>query len=99
LVFLGFALQIVLPLAAIASGGWAAVAGLLAYAFIALSYVANRPVTQAPPWVSIFFAPAVAILLFALMRSMILTLKRGGVMWRGTLYPLDELRRNAGSGW
>jgi GT2 family glycosyltransferase len=99
LVFLGFALQIVLPLAAIASGGWATVAGLLAYAFIALSYVANRPVTQAPPWVSIFFAPAVAILLFALMRSMILTLKRGGVMWRGTLYPLDELRRNAGSGW
>ena len=99
LLFLGFALQIALPLAAIASGGWATVAGLLTYAFISLSYVANRPVTQAPPWLSIFFAPAVAILLFALVRSMILTLKRGGVKWRGTLYPLDELRRNAGRGW
>jgi glycosyltransferase involved in cell wall biosynthesis len=99
LVFLGFGLQIVLPLAAIASGGWATVAGLLTYVFIGLSYVANRPVTQAPPWVSILFAPAVAILLFALLRSMILTLKRGGVKWRGTLYPLDDLRRNAGTGW
>jgi glycosyltransferase involved in cell wall biosynthesis len=99
LVFLGFVLQIALPLAAIASGGWATVAGLLTYAAIGLSYVANRPVTQAPPWVSILFAPALAILLFALVRSMILTLKRGGVMWRGTLYPLDVLRRNAGHGW
>jgi hypothetical protein len=99
LVFLGFALQVVLPLAAIASGGWATVAGLLTYVFIGLSYVANRPVTQAPPWVAIFFAPAVAVLLFALVRSMILTLKRGGVKWRGTLYPLDELRRSAGHRW
>jgi len=99
ILFLGFALQIALPLAAIASGGWSAVAGLLTYVFISLSYVANRPVTQASPWVSIFFAPAIAILTFALVRSMILTLKRGGVEWRGTFYPLDELRRNAGHGW
>jgi GT2 family glycosyltransferase len=99
LVFLGFALQVVLPLAAIASGGWATVAGSLTYVFIGLSYVANRPVTQAPPWVAIFFAPAIAVLLFALVRSMILTLRRDGVSWRGTLYPLDELRRNAGRGW
>jgi len=99
LVFLGFSLQVVLPLAAMASGGWATVAGLLTYVFIGLSYVANRPVTQAPPWVAIFFAPAIAVLLFALMRSMVLTLKRGGVKWRGTFYPLEELRRNAGRGW
>jgi hypothetical protein len=49
--------------------------------------------------VAIFFAPAIAVLLFALMRSMVLTLKRGGVKWRGTFYPLKELRRNAGRGW
>jgi glycosyltransferase involved in cell wall biosynthesis len=34
LAFLGFAVQIVLPLAAVACGGWAAVAGLLTYALI-----------------------------------------------------------------
>ena len=37
-----------------------------------------------------------ALLIYALLRSMILTLVRGGVLWRGTFYPLDELRRQAG---
>jgi glycosyltransferase involved in cell wall biosynthesis len=93
---LGFAAQILLPLAAMASGGWTSVAGALTYAFIGLAYVANRRVTQVAPWQAILFAPSTAILLFALLRSMILTLKRDGVEWRGTRYPLDELRRNAG---
>jgi glycosyltransferase involved in cell wall biosynthesis len=99
LAFLGFAVQIVLPLAAMACGGWAALAGLLTYALIAVAYAANRLVTQVSPWVAVFFAPATAILLFAFARSMFLTIKRNGVLWRGTLYPLDELRHNAGSGW
>jgi glycosyltransferase involved in cell wall biosynthesis len=97
LAFLGFAVQIALPLAAMACGGWAALAGVLTYAFIALTYAANRRVTEVSPWIALLFAPATGILLFALVRSMVLTLKRKGVVWRGTLYPLKELRRNAGS--
>jgi glycosyltransferase involved in cell wall biosynthesis len=96
LALLGFAVQVVLPLAAIACGGWAAVAGLLTYAFIGITYLANRRITQVSPWLATLFAPATAILLFALARSMILALIRGGVDWRGTRYPLDEVRRNAG---
>jgi glycosyltransferase involved in cell wall biosynthesis len=95
--FAGFGVQIVLPLAALACGGWAALAAVVTYAFIALTYAANRRVTQVSPWVAVLFAPATAILLFALVRSMVLTLRRGGVVWRGTLYPLKDLRRNAGS--
>ena len=94
LVCLGFAVQMAYPLWAMATGGWGLLAGLLTYAFITLTYVANRRVTQVPPWLALFFAPATAILLYAILRSMILTLKRGGVFWRGTLYPLAELRRN-----
>jgi GT2 family glycosyltransferase len=94
--FTGFAIQIALPLAAIACGGWAATAGLLVYVFIALTYFANRRVTHVAPWLAVFFAPATAVLLYALVRSMVLAFVRNGVVWRGTLYPLDELRRNAG---
>ncbi len=93
----GFAVQVTLPLAAMACGGRAALAGVMTYAFIALTYAANRRVTQVSPWVALLFAPATGILLFAMLRSMVLTLRRGGVIWRGTLYSLKELRRNAGS--
>ena len=99
LAFLGFAVQIVLPLTAIALGGWPAIAGLLVYAAIALAYTANRRIAQASPWLAVFFAPATAILFFAIARSMFLTLTRDGVEWRGTRYPLDELRRNANRSW
>ena len=42
-----------------------------------------------------FFLHPISTLLFAytLTRSMVRTLRQGGVMWRGTLYPLDELRK------
>jgi hypothetical protein len=33
------------------------------------------------------------IFIYMLVRSMVVTLWRGGVVWRGTFYPLDELRR------
>lgn len=42
-----------------------------------------------------FFLHPISTLLFAytLLRSMVRTLRQGGVMWRGTLYPLEELRK------
>jgi len=97
--FVGLAVQVVLPLTAIASGGWNTVAGVLIYVGIAGTIAANRSVNQASAWMAVLFAPATAVLLYALMRSMILTLRRNGVVWRGTLYPLDELRKNAEGTW
>jgi glycosyltransferase involved in cell wall biosynthesis len=96
---LGVAAQIVVPLVAIAAGGWALAAGLLTYALIAITYWANRKVTPASPWQAIFFAPAATVVLYAGLRSMALALVRNGVDWRGTHYSLDELRRHAGRGW
>jgi GT2 family glycosyltransferase len=96
---LGLAVQAVLPLAAMSAGGWALAAGLLTYFGIALAYWANRRITQVAPWLAIFFAPCTAIVLFAFLRSMVFTLVRNGVDWRGTRYPLDELRRQAGPIW
>jgi cellulose synthase/poly-beta-1,6-N-acetylglucosamine synthase-like glycosyltransferase len=96
---LGTAALALLPLAAMAAGGWALAATLLSYAAIAITYWANRKVTQTPAWLAVLFAPATLVLLYALLRSTVLALVRKGVDWRGTRYSLAELRRNAGRGW
>lgn len=50
---------------------------------ISTSYVLTLPI-------------AVCLLLYAMLRSMLLALARSGVIWRGTFYPLAELRKHAG---
>jgi hypothetical protein len=42
------------------------------------------------------FPAAALVFLYAMVRSMVLTLVRGGVVWRGTFYPLRELREHVG---
>lgn len=42
------------------------------------------------------FPLAALLFVYAMVRSMVLTLVRGGVVWRGTFYPLRELREHAG---
>ncbi len=45
---------------------------------------------------NVLLAPfGAALFLFALLRSMVTTLLQGGVVWRGTFYPLAELRKHA----
>jgi hypothetical protein len=34
-----------------------------------------------------------ALFVYTVLRSMWLALTRGGVVWRGTFYPLEELRK------
>ena len=88
-----FAIHAIVPLAAIFSGGWNTAAGILTYLGLVLAYAANRRVNRVPVWCAFFFAPAVLLVGWSFLRSMLLALARGGVIWRGTLYPLAELRR------
>ncbi len=46
----------------------------------------------------LMFPAAAVLLLYALLRSMLVALWRGGVWWRGTFYSLDELRRGLEKG-
>jgi hypothetical protein len=42
------------------------------------------------------FPAAALVFVYAMVRSTVLTLMRGGVVWRDTFYPLGELREHAG---
>jgi hypothetical protein len=86
-------LQAMVPLLAIAAGPWGVAACVTLYCSVAMSFHANRKLNNISPLLAVFYAPGVTILAWAFLRSMILTIKRGGVMWRGTLYPLVELKR------
>jgi GT2 family glycosyltransferase len=50
-------------------------------------------------WNALFYPFSALIFVFALLRSMLTTLKQGGVTWRGTFYPLAELRKNSAPLW
>jgi glycosyltransferase involved in cell wall biosynthesis len=86
-------LQIALPFIALFLG-WTGVAAAAAmYLGIAIGYRANHKVNGVSPVLAVVYAPALAVLCWGFLRSAVLTLGRGGVTWRGTFYPLAELKR------
>ena len=95
----GLVVQIALPLAALWVGGWARVGAVVLYGAIAGLYIASRKVTQVSPWYVLVYPLAAGLFLFAHVRSVALALWRGGVLWRGTLYSLKQLRSHAGKFW
>ena len=67
----------------------------LTLASMALGYMLMGRPSGISPW-NVLLAPfAASAYIYALLRSMIVTLHHGGVTWRGTFYPLAELRKNA----
>jgi glycosyltransferase involved in cell wall biosynthesis len=71
-------------------------AGLVTAVAIALVYRAYGRISGFSAWYAVLFPVGGLLMVFALLRSMVVTWKQGGVLWRGTLYTLEELRKNAG---
>ena len=66
----------------------------VSYGYYLLSRTSGIPTRNA------LLSPLAALLfIFTLLRSMTTTLHQGGVIWRGTFYPLRDLRKNSTPLW
>jgi len=73
--------------------GWERLPYAFALASIFGIYVGMSWESDVPAYYFVFHPVGAVLFVYILMRSMTLTLARGGVMWRGTFYPLEELKR------
>ena len=70
---------------------------ILTFASIASLYFLSSRQGKVSLWYAFLFPLSALLIVFSILRSMFTTLINGGVTWRGTFYPLAELRKNAGS--
>lgn len=74
--------------------GWPRIAYILSAAIaIGLYIISTRRMTRDSGREAIVFPITVCLLVYVLSRSVYLTLRRGGIYWRGTFYSLRELKR------
>jgi glycosyltransferase involved in cell wall biosynthesis len=66
---------------------------LLALASMFLIYVGMSRKSGVPPYYFVLHPVSTSLFVFTMLRSTLLTLGRGGIVWRETFYPLPELKR------
>jgi glycosyltransferase involved in cell wall biosynthesis len=90
----GLLLLDIAPFFAVAMGhGWIRILAAIA-ASIALCFHAAVAFTmRVSPLYALTHPLGAVLLCYMLLRSTFITLKQGGIVWRDTFYPLDELKR------
>ena len=73
--------------------GWTRLGYALAVGALALIYSCMARYSRISPLYVVLHPVSTTLFAGTLLRSMFLTLGRGGVVWRGTKYPLEELRK------
>jgi cellulose synthase/poly-beta-1,6-N-acetylglucosamine synthase-like glycosyltransferase len=73
--------------------GWPRLPYAAALLFMFLIYVGMWTKSPIPPYYFFLHPISTTLFIYTMLRSMTLTLGRGGVVWRGTFYPLEELRK------
>jgi hypothetical protein len=74
--------------------GWAKIGYTAALIALALLYVGMSSKSHVSPLYFFVHPISSCLFLFTLIRSAYLTIANGGVIWRGTKYSLDELKKN-----
>jgi glycosyltransferase involved in cell wall biosynthesis len=73
--------------------GWARLPYAIALFCMFAIYAGMSMKSAIPPYYFLLHPISTLLFLYITLRSTYLTLGRGGVVWRGTFYPLEELRR------
>ncbi len=73
--------------------GWARLPFAVALGSILLIYIGMSWRSSVPPYYFLLHPVSTAMFIYTLLRSMFLTLWNDGIVWRGTKYPLEELRK------
>ncbi len=89
----GMAVQCLGPVGLLVVQG-ARLPAVLALAAVFGVYWLTSRTSRISPGYAVMFPLAAALVVYAMLRSMVITVHQGGVIWRGTFYPLDELRRH-----
>ena len=73
--------------------GWARLTYAVALLSIFLIYLGMSWRSAVPPYYFVLHPISTVLFVYTLLRSMFLTLWNNGIVWRGTKYPLEELRK------
>jgi glycosyltransferase involved in cell wall biosynthesis len=73
--------------------GWARVPYGLALVSMFLIYLGMSWRSAVPPYYFLLHPVSTVLFVYTLLRSMVQTLWNDGIVWRGTKYPLEELRK------
>jgi glycosyltransferase involved in cell wall biosynthesis len=91
---LGLALLNLMPfIGVVMARGWARLPYAVAMLAMFLIYVGMWRKSPILPYYFFLHPVSTILFVYTMMRSMLLTLGRGGVVWRGTFYPLAELKK------
>ena len=90
----GFLLMFLLPyLLAVLAPGYARLGFLAALCVLHATFFTMVRASHANLLLPCLLPVSLSVFLFAVWRSALITLRQGGVQWRDTFYPLDELRK------
>jgi glycosyltransferase involved in cell wall biosynthesis len=73
--------------------GWAKLPFVIALGSMFLIYLGMSWRSAVPPYYFLLHPVSTAMFTYTLLRSMFFTLWNDGIVWRGTKYPLEELRK------
>jgi glycosyltransferase involved in cell wall biosynthesis len=70
------------------------VPAILILTSVSFLYFLSSRQSMISPWYALLLPISATLIVYSILRSMVTTLKQGGIIWRGTFYSLSDLRKD-----